>query len=94
MENGYGCGANHGIHPRGGHCYPEACNGVLCKEKVAMQATALALKEGQCDINSGDTYNNFALKAVAAKVKLGQLQHFLAVFAQECMGQLPSFGPP
>jgi hypothetical protein len=30
----------------------------------------------------------------AAKVrKLGQLQPFLAVFPQECMGQLASFGP-
>ena len=25
--------------------------------------------------------------------KLGQLQPFLAVFPQECMGQLASFGP-
>ena len=25
--------------------------------------------------------------------KLGQLQHFLAVLPQECMGQLASFGP-
>ena len=25
--------------------------------------------------------------------KLGQLQSFLAAFPQECMGQLPSFGP-
>ena len=25
--------------------------------------------------------------------KLGQLQHFIVVFPQECMGQLGSFGP-
>jgi hypothetical protein len=25
--------------------------------------------------------------------KLGQLQHFIAVFPQECMGRLASFGP-
>ena len=30
---------------------------------------------------------------VSAQQKLGQLQPFLAVFPQECMGQLPSFGP-
>lgn len=62
VNNAHSCGKNNGIHPRSGHCYPEACNEPLCKNKVSMQATALALKEGQCDINSGDTYVNFALK--------------------------------
>ena len=32
-------------------------------------------------------------KATKLAQKLGQLQPFIAVFRQECMGQLASFGP-
>ena len=32
-------------------------------------------------------------KPTVSAQKLGQLQPFIAVFAQECMGQLASFGP-
>ena len=35
------------------------------RDPTPEKATALALTAGQCDINSGDTYNNFLLKAVA-----------------------------
>jgi beta-glucosidase-like glycosyl hydrolase len=44
------------------HCYPQP-------NPNAAKATALALKDGQCDINSGDTYNNNLLQAVKDKVE-------------------------
>eukprot|EP00040_Diaphanoeca_grandis_P022561 m.121584 g.121584 ORF g.121584 m.121584 type:complete len:950 (-) comp28865_c0_seq1:374-3223(-) len=40
------------------HMYPQP-------NPTAAKATALALTQGQCDINSGDTYNNNILNAVA-----------------------------
>lgn len=41
-----------------GHCYPGGPNA------TAAQATALALIDGQCDINSGETYTNNIEQAV------------------------------
>ena len=42
----------------GGHSYPQP-------NPTAQKATALALTDGQCDINSGDTYNTNILAAIA-----------------------------
>jgi beta-glucosidase-like glycosyl hydrolase len=41
---------------RGGHDYPQP-------DPTPQKAVALALTKGQCDINSGDTYNNYLLNA-------------------------------
>ena len=38
---------------------------ISCILPWVLQATALALTAGQCDINSGDTYNTNLLAAVA-----------------------------
>ena len=40
----------------GGHDYPQP-------DPTPQKAVALALTKGQCDINSGDTYNKFLINA-------------------------------
>jgi hypothetical protein len=44
------------------HKYPQP-------DPTPEKATALALKDGQCDIDSGDTYNKYLAKALAAKTE-------------------------
>jgi beta-glucosidase-like glycosyl hydrolase len=50
VQNAYAKGNGHG--------YP-------APDPTPQKAVALALTSGQCDINSGDTYNNNLLAAVA-----------------------------
>ena len=40
-----------------------------------MKATALALIDGGCDVDSGDTYNNFLLPALAVKTEGLTMSH-------------------
>lgn len=56
VENAYAPGAPG----KGGHGYPSAI-GLFARPAAAV---ALALTKGQCDINSGDSYNHFLLEAV------------------------------
>ena len=49
----------------GGHGYPAG----MSNDKRKGAAVALALKDGQCDVNSGDSYNSYLLDAVAAGKK-------------------------
>lgn len=59
------------------------------------KATALALTAGQCDINSGDTYNNFLLKAVAqAKNTSSGVAPVRAAGSRSALITFFSFFPP
>lgn len=61
VANAYNCigKPEHPWEPRvTGHCYPGGSTA------TAAQATALALIDGQCDINSGDTYSQNIEQAV------------------------------
>jgi hypothetical protein len=54
-----------GAPGKGGHGYP-ADEGPIARPFAAV---ALALKDGQCDINSGDSYNHYLLGAVEKQVE-------------------------
>ena len=51
-----------------GHAYPQP-------HPTPEKATALAMIDGMCDIDSGDTYNNYLLPAVSSKTEGLNMSH-------------------